>query len=231
MNREPKNIELLWHSATLAEKTISSTVSSIDHKLSQILTLHQHIEQAPRFPPHETDSYQNRPFVEENQTYKQPQYSQFNSRKNCQAESRNTYLPPPQNNYRQNRDRRQEGTPIEPSIACFVTMKGIREIYVQLKTKHAKIAIKIGHFSRACLDVKRPQQRYGLATGFVRGEHKVKSQQILTVSPQCHNMVKIHIGEQQTRALCDSEAEITCISEHFFKSTNVHASALQRPSL
>jgi hypothetical protein len=43
MNREPKNIEELWHSATLAEKTISSTVSSIDHKLSQILVLHQHI--------------------------------------------------------------------------------------------------------------------------------------------------------------------------------------------
>jgi hypothetical protein len=59
----------------------------------------------------------------------------------------------------------------------------------------------------------------------------VKSQQILTVSPQCHNMVKIHIGEQQTRALCDSGAQITCISEHNFKSTNVHASALQRPSV
>jgi hypothetical protein len=157
MNREPKNIEELWHSATLAEKTISSTVISIDHKLSQILSLHQHIAQAPRYPPHETDSYQNRPFVEEYQTSKQPQYPQFNSRKNYQAESRNTYLPPPQNNYRQNRDRRQEGTPIEPSIACFVTMKGIPEIYVQLKTKHAIITIKICHFSRACLNVKRPQ--------------------------------------------------------------------------
>jgi hypothetical protein len=43
MNREPKNIEELWHSATLAEKTSSSTVSSIDHKLSQIQALHQHI--------------------------------------------------------------------------------------------------------------------------------------------------------------------------------------------
>ena len=93
MNREPKNIEELWHSATLAEKTISSTVNSIDHKLSQILTLHQHIAQAPRYPQHETDSYQNRPFVEEYQTSKQPQYPQFNSRKNYQAESRNTYLP------------------------------------------------------------------------------------------------------------------------------------------
>jgi hypothetical protein len=59
----------------------------------------------------------------------------------------------------------------------------------------------------------------------------VKSQQILTVSPQCHNMVKIHIGEQQTRALCDSGVQITCISEQNFKSTNVHASALQRPSV
>jgi hypothetical protein len=157
MNREPKNIEELWHSATLAEKTISSTVSSIDHKLSQILALHQHISQASRFPPHETDSYQNRPFVEEYQIYKQPQYPQFNSRKNYQAESRNTYLPPPQNIYRQNRDRTQEGTRIEPSVACFVTIKGIPEIYVQLKTKHVIIAIKIGHFSRACLNVKRPQ--------------------------------------------------------------------------
>ena len=64
-----------------------------------------------------------------------------------------------------------------------------------------------------------------------RGEHKVKSQQIFTVSPQCHNMVKIHISEQQTRALCDSGAQITCISEHFFKSTNFHASALQRLSV
>ena len=77
--------------------------------------------------------------------------------KNYQAESRNTYLPPPQNNYRQNRDRRQEGTRIEPSIACFVTMKGIPEIYVQLKTKHVIIEITIGHFSGACLNVKRPQ--------------------------------------------------------------------------
>jgi hypothetical protein len=94
MNREPTNIEELWHSMTLAEKTISSTVSSINHKLSQILALHQHIAQASRLPPHETDSYQNRPFVEEYQTYKQPQYLQFNSRKNYQAESRNTYLPP-----------------------------------------------------------------------------------------------------------------------------------------
>ena len=204
MNREPTNIEELWHSMTLAEKTISSTVSSINHKLSQILALHQHIAQASRFPPHETDSYQNRPFVEEYQTYKLPQYLQFNSRKNYQAESRNTYLPPLQNNYRQNRDRPQEGTRIEPSVACFVTIKGIPEIYVQLKTKHVIIAIKIGNFSRAYLKVKRPQQRYGLATGFVRGEHKVKSQEILTLSPQCHNMVKIHIGEQQTRALCDS---------------------------
>lgn len=56
----------------------------------------------------------------------------------------------------------------------------------------------------------------------------MKSQQILTVSPQCHNMVKIHIGEQQTRALCNSGAQITCISEHFFNSTNVHASAKQK---
>ena len=152
MNREPKNIEELWHSATLAEKTISSTVSSIDHKLSHILALHQHISQASRFLPHETDSYQNRPFVEEYQTYKQSQYPQFNSRKNYQAESRNTYLPPPQNI-----DRTQEGTRIEPSVACFVTIKGIPEIYVQLETKHVIIAIKIGHFSRGCLNVKRPQ--------------------------------------------------------------------------
>ena len=81
MNRETKNIEELRHSVTLAEKTISSTVSSIDHKLLHILALHQHIAQASRFPPHKTDSYQNRPFVEKYQTYKQPQYTKFNSRK------------------------------------------------------------------------------------------------------------------------------------------------------
>jgi hypothetical protein len=44
-------------------------------------------------------------------------------------------------------------------------------------------------------------------------------------------MVKIHIGEQQTRALCDSGAQISCISEKKFKSTNFHASALQRSSV
>jgi hypothetical protein len=44
-------------------------------------------------------------------------------------------------------------------------------------------------------------------------------------------MVKIHIGEQQTRALCDSGALITCISEQFFNSTNVHAFALPKPSV
>ena len=57
MNKEPKNIEELRHSATLAEKTVSSTVSSIDHKLSQILALHQNTAQSPRFPPEETASY------------------------------------------------------------------------------------------------------------------------------------------------------------------------------
>jgi hypothetical protein len=36
-------------------------------------------------------------------------------------------------------------------------------------------------------------------------------------------MVKIHIGEQQTRALCDSGAEITCINEHFSNSTQFDA--------
>ena len=49
------------------------------------------------------------PFVEEYQTYKQLQYPQFNSRipqnrnigqRNYQTQSRNTYLPRPQNNYR-----------------------------------------------------------------------------------------------------------------------------------
>jgi hypothetical protein len=64
----------------LAEKTVSSIVSSIDHKLSQILALHQNTAQSSRFPPDETASYQNRQFVEEYQTYKQPQYPQFNSR-------------------------------------------------------------------------------------------------------------------------------------------------------
>jgi hypothetical protein len=109
MNKAPKNIEEIRHSATLAEKTVSNTVSSIDQKLSQILALHQNIGQWPIFPSHDTDSYQNRPFVEEYQTYKQPQYPQFNSRipqnrnigkKNYQAQSRNTYLPRPQNYYR-----------------------------------------------------------------------------------------------------------------------------------
>ena len=59
----------------------------------------------------------------------------------------------------------------------------------------------------------------------------MKSQQILTVSPQCHNMVKIHIGEQQTRALYDSGAQITCISEQFFNSTYFHTFALKKPSV
>jgi hypothetical protein len=90
---------------------------------------------------------------------------------------------------------------------------------------------KIWHLSRACLNVKIPQQKYGLNTGFVRGDHKVKSQQILTVSPQCHNMVNIHIGEQQTRVLCDLGAQITCINEHLFNSTHFHASSFQKPSV
>jgi hypothetical protein len=46
MNKAPKNIEEIRHSATLAEKTVSNTVSSIDQKLSQILALHQNIGQA-----------------------------------------------------------------------------------------------------------------------------------------------------------------------------------------
>ena len=41
-------------------------------------------------------------------------------------------------------------------------------------------------------------------------------------------MVNIHIGEQQTRVLYDSGAQITCISEHYF---NFHASSLQKPSV
>jgi metallophosphoesterase superfamily enzyme len=44
-------------------------------------------------------------------------------------------------------------------------------------------------------------------------------------------MVKIHIGEQQTRALCDSGAEITCINEHFSNSTQFDASSLQKYSV
>jgi hypothetical protein len=59
----------------------------------------------------------------------------------------------------------------------------------------------------------------------------VKSQQILMVSPQCHNMVNVHIGEQQTRALYESAAQITCVSQHLFNSTHVHASSLQIPSI
>ena len=72
------------------------------------------------------------PFVEEYQTYKQLQYPQFNSRipqnrnigqRNYQTQSRNTYLPRPQNNYRKNRDRRQEGARIEPSICMFCNIE------------------------------------------------------------------------------------------------------------
>jgi len=166
MNKEPKNIEELRHSATLAEKTVSSTVSSIDHKLSQILALHQNTAQSPRFPPDETASYQNRPFVEEYQTYKQPQYPQFNSRipqnrnigqRNYQAQSRNTYLPRPQNHYRQNRDRRREGTRIEPSICMFCNNERHPRNLCPAKDKTCHNCNKIGHFSRACLNGKRPQ--------------------------------------------------------------------------
>ena len=59
----------------------------------------------------------------------------------------------------------------------------------------------------------------------------MKSQQIFTVSQQCHNIVKIHIGEQQTKALCDLGVQITCISEHFFNSTHFHAFAFQKTSV
>ena len=168
----------------LAEKTVSSIVSSIDHKLSQILALHHNTVQSSRFPPDETASYQNRQFVEEYQTYKQPQYPQFNSRipqnrnigqRNYQVQPRNTYLPRTQHNYRQHRDRRQEGTGIEPSIYMFCKRESHSRNLCSAKDKTCHNYSKICHFLRACLNVKRPQQGYRLNTGFVRGDHKVKS--------------------------------------------------------
>ena len=166
MNREPKNIEELWHSATLAEKTISSTVSSIDHKLSHIIALHQHIAQVSRLLPHETDSYQNLPFVEEYQTYKQLKYPQFNSRI-PQNHNMVTETIRRSHEIRIYRDHKiiidkiaidvRKGHVSSHQFACFVTMKGIPEIYVRLKIKHVIIAKIIGHFSRACLNGKRPR--------------------------------------------------------------------------
>ena len=39
-------------------------------------------------------------------------------------------------------------------------------------------------------------------------------------------MVRISIGNKITQALCDSGAQITCINEHFLKSTDFRNSAL-----
>ena len=160
MKKEPKNIEELRHSAILAENTVSSTVSFIDHKLSQILALHQNTAQSPRFPPDETALYQNRPFVEEYQTYKQPQYPQFNSRI---PQNRNIG----QRNYHEIRIYRdhkiitdkiatdfRKGHVSSHQFVCFVTMKGMPEIYVRLKIKHVIIAKKFAIFQGLVLMAK-----------------------------------------------------------------------------
>ena len=170
MNKAPKNIEEIRHSATLAEKTVSNTVSSIDQKLSQILALHQNIGQWPIFPSHDTDSYQIGHLLRN--------IKLTNSRniRSLILEYHRTAISVRKTIRRSHeiriyRDHKiiidkiatdvRKGHTSSHQFACFVTMESIPEIYVQVKTKHVIIATKLSTFQGLVLMAKDRNRNTG----------------------------------------------------------------------
>ena len=132
-------------------------MSSIDHRLSQILALHQNTAQSSRFPPDETASYQNWQFVEEYQAYNNRNIlslileyhrTAISVRETIRC-SHEILIYRDYNiiTYNIATDVRK-GHVSSHQFACFVTVKVIPEIYVQLKTKYVIITAKFDTFQR-----------------------------------------------------------------------------------